>query len=492
VAERYLAVDLGAESGRAVVGEFDGDRLSMREAHRFPNRPVRLPTALHWDLLGIFAEIRAGIAAAQRDGPLASLAVDAWGVDFGLLDERGTLLGNPVHYRDARTDGMLEAAFERVPREEIFERTGIQFLPINSLYQLLALARANDPALRAAATFLTVPDLVNYWLTGEKACEFTIATTTQCFDPRAGAWATELLAQLGIPVHLFPHVLSPGGVLAALRDETGKTLSTPVVLAGAHDTASAVAGAPLIEADAAYISSGTWSLVGVEVRQPVITPLTLDLNLTNEGGVEGTFRLLRNVMGLWLLQGLRRDLMRQGSSVEYGELIDAASQAAPLQVVLDPDAPEFLRADDMSRAIREFCSARGQQPPAEPGGLARAALEGLALRYRWVLEHLQEVVGRPITTIHVVGGGARNRLLCQMTADASGRRVLAGPTEATALGNLAVQAIAAGRVASLRQARDLIARSFPLDEYVPTPGSAWNEAYERFCKLSPTLARQSA
>jgi rhamnulokinase len=486
VAERYLALDLGAESGRAVIGAFDGDRLSMHEVHRFPNRPVRVPTALHWDILGLLAEIRGGTAAAERDGPLASLAVDAWGVDFGLLDERGGLLGNPVHYRDARTDGMLESAFERVPRGEIFERTGIQFLPINSLYQLLALARANDPALRVAATFLTVPDLINYWLTGEKACEFTIATTTQCFDPRVGAWATDLLARLGIPGHLFPQVLPPGKVLGPLRDDMGKSLPTPVVLAGSHDTASAVAGTPLVEPGAAYISSGTWSLVGVEVRQPVITPLTLALNLTNEGGVEGTFRLLRNVMGLWLLQGLRRDMARQDRPVEYAELTDAASRAAPLQVVIDPDAPEFLRADDMSRAICEFCFATGQQPPDEPGELARAALEGLALRYRWVVEHLQEVVGRPITTIHVVGGGSRNRLLCQMTADASRRRVLAGPTEATAFGNVAIQAIAAGRVGSLRQARDLIARSFPLDEYVPTPGNAWDEAYERFCKLSPT------
>src|ERR687885_1879077 len=275
--ERYLALDLGAESGRAVVGTFDGDRLAVDEVHRFPNRPVRLPTGLHWDILSLLAEVRTGIAAAQRDRPLASLAVDTWGVDFGLLDERGALLGNPVHYRDPRTEGMLEAAFAVVPREEIFDQTGIQFLPINSLYQLLALVRANDPTLRAASSLLTIPDLLHYWLSGEKACEFTNATTTQCFNPRTRAWAGDLLRRLGIPEHLFSDVLPPGTALGALRDEMGGARPTRVVLPGSHDTASAVPGTPLRAPGAAYISSGTWFLVGAEVAEPVITPRTLAL-----------------------------------------------------------------------------------------------------------------------------------------------------------------------------------------------------------------------
>src|SRR5918911_2767367 len=327
--ERYLALDLGAESGRAVVGTFDGDRLAVDEVHRFPNRPVRLPTGLHWDILSLLAEVRTGIAAAQRDQPLASLAVDTWGVDFGLLDERGALLGNPVHYRDSRTDGMLEAAFAVVPREEIFDQTGIQFLPINSLYQLLALVRADDPSLRVASTLLTIPDLLHYWLTGEKACEFTNATTTQCFNPRTRTWAGGLLQRLGIPEHLFVEVQPPGTTLGRLRDEMGGACPTRVVLPGSHDTASAVAGTPLRDPDAAYISSGTWSLVGVEVTEPVITHQTSALNLTNEGGVAGTFRLLRNVVGLWLGQGIRRGLEREGSSVDYAELTQAAAQAPP-------------------------------------------------------------------------------------------------------------------------------------------------------------------
>ena len=438
--QRYLALDLGAESGRAVVGAFDGEHLTVREAHRFPNRPVRLPTALHWDILSLLAEVRFGIATAERDGRIASLAVDTWAVDFGLLDRRGALLGNPVHYRDARTDGMLEAAFRRVTRETIFERTGIQFLPINSLYQLFALVQADDPLLPLAETFLTIPDLVNYWLTGEKVCEFTNATTTQCFDPRARTWATGLLQRLGIPVHMFPDVRSPGSVLGALHDEAGNRLATPVVLAGSHDTASAVAGTPLADPTAAYISSGTWSLVGVEVRQPAITPRTLAMNLTNEGGVDGTFRLLRNVMGLRLVQGIRRDVERQGGSGDYADLTAAAARAAPWQVVIDPDAPELLRADNMSQALRQFCVRTNQQPPDDAGGLVRAALEGLALRYRWVLESLQEIIAHPIRTIHVVGDGSQNELLCQMTADATGRTVLAGPTEATRRHELGMRA----------------------------------------------------
>jgi len=284
--ERYLALDLGAESGRAVVGAFEGDHLAIEEVHRFANRPVRLPTALHWDILSLLAEVRAGVAAAERLGPCTSLAIDTWGVDFGLLDDRGALLANPVHYRDARTDGMLETAFAIVTRAEIFERTGIQFLPINSLYQLLAAVRAADPALRLASTFLTIPDLLHYWLTGEKICEFTIATTTQCFNPRTGTWAVDVLDRLGIPTHIFPDVLSPGTILGRLRDELGVTRSTRVVLPGAHDTASAVAGTPLRGPHAAYISAGTWSLVGVEVAEPFITQRTLELNLTNEAASE--------------------------------------------------------------------------------------------------------------------------------------------------------------------------------------------------------------
>lgn len=482
--ERYLALDVGAESGRALVGAFDGDRLRIEEVHRFANRPVRLPTGLHWDALALLTELRAGIAAAQRDGPLESLAIDTWGVDFGLLDERGALLGNPVHYRDARTDGMVETAFSLMPRNEIFAQTGIQFLPINSLYQLLAMAQADDASLRVASTLLMMPDLLNYWLTGEKVAEYTIATTTQCLNPRTRGWAGDVLERLGIPRHIFLDVCMPGTSLGHLRDEVGAVQAPRVVLAGSHDTASAVAGAPLRDAHSAYISSGTWSLMGVELPEPVIDERTLAWNLSNEGGVASTIRLLRNVMGLWLVQGIRRGLERAGrSGADYDELTQAAAESPPLQSVIDPDAVAFLRADDMLRAIREFCSATHQPLPETPGALVRATLEGLALRYRWVLERLESIIESKTSSIHVVGGGARNRLLCQMTADATGRPVLAGPVEATAIGNTLVQLMAAGRIRSMAEARLLVAGSFPVDEYLPQADARWSDAYVRFLSI---------
>ncbi len=484
--ERYLALDFGAESGRALVGAFDGERLTVEEVHRFPNRPVRLPSGLHWDVLALYAECRDGIAAAGRAGSLASLGVDAWGLDFALLDARGALLGNPYTYRDARTDGMLDVAFARVPREDIFEQTGIQLIPVNSLYQLLAARRAGDPALDVAATFLTIPDLLAYWLTGERACELTNATTTQCFNPRTGAWAVDLLERLDIPPRIFPSVIAPGTVLGPLADMSNiraGSAAPRVVAPASHDTASAVAGTPLLDADRAFISSGTWSLVGMEVPAPIITPPALALNVANEGGVAGRTCLLRNVTGLWVVQGIRRALARDARPPGYAELTEMARGARPFAAVIDPDHPDFVRPDDMPAAIRAYCRATGQPAPADLGQLVRTALEGLALRYRWTIDGLERVTGRPIRAIHVVGGGARNGLLCQMTADATGRPVLAGPVEATAIGNVLVQAIAAGRLGTIEDGRELVARSFPIDVYEPGPRVPWDAAYDRFLDL---------
>ena len=483
--ERYLALDLGAESGRALVGAFDGERLTLEEVHRFPNRPVRVPSGLHWDVLALYAECRAGIAAARRGGPLASLGVDAWGLDYALLDARGALLGNPHTYRDARTDGMLAAAFARVPREAIFEQTGIQLIQVNSLYQLLAARRAGDPTLDVAATFLTIPDLMAYWFTGVRACEMTNATTTQCFDPRPGAWAVDLLERLHIPARIFPEVIQPGTVLGRLTEPgSGTSDAAPRVVAPAsHDTASAVVGTPLPDPDRAFISSGTWSLVGMEVPAPIVTPAALRFNLANEGGVAGRTCLLRNVTGLWLVQEIRRALARDGHAPSYAELATLARAAEPFVAVVDPDHPDFVRPDDMPAAIRAHCLATGQPAPDDVGSVARTALEGLALRYRWTLDGLERVTGRSVRAIHVVGGGARNGLLCQMAADATGRPVLAGPVEATAVGNVLVQAIAAGRLGSLDEGRALVARSFPADVYEPGPRASWDAAYERFLGL---------
>ncbi len=489
-----LAFDLGAESGRAVLGRFDGDRLRLSELHRFPNEPVRLPDGLHWDVLRLFAEVKRGLAlCAEKHGRPASIGVNTWGVDFALLDREGTLLGNPYHYRDSRTEGMLEEAFQRVRREEIFERTGIQFMQVNALYQLLSMALARSPLLEAAETFLTMPDLFNYWLSDRTVCEFTNATTTQCYDPRAGGWATSLLERLGIPSHFFAEVVSPGTVLGPLvpsvAEETGLG-DVPVVAPACHDTASAVAAVPASEEDWAYISSGTWSLVGVEVRQPIITPESLASNFTNEGGVAGTFRFLKNVAGLWLVQECRRAWAQQGEEYSYDELTQMAEAAPPFPAFIDPDDPSFFNPADMPRALAAYCLHSGQTPPQGRGSIVRCALESLALKCRWVLDRIEKMRGRPIRVIHIVGGGSRSRALCQFTADASGRPVVAGPAEATATGNILVQALALGHLSSLEEGRALVRRSFELPTYEPRHSAAWDEAYARFLSVLEEAGRR--
>lgn len=508
-----VAIDIGAESGRVVLGSFDGRLLSIREAHRFPNIPVQVHDTLHWDVLRLFNGIREGIARAARTvgGSIASIGVDTWGVDFALLDRQGKLIGNPVHYRDRRTEGMMEEVFRRVPPEEIYARTGIQFMPINTLYQLFSMVLRGDPQLEIAHTFLTIPDLFHYWLSGVAVCEFTNATTTQCYDPLRGDWARDLLERLGIPIRVFPEIRPPGTVLGSLLPTLAEELGlskTQVVAPASHDTGSAVAAVPFQHPDAAYISSGTWSLVGVEVRAPVIHEQARQYNFTNEGGVGGTFRLLKNVMGLWLLQECRRTWARKAglpleeespmlsearpfwggrTSWDYEALVRQAREAPPLRSLIDPDDPRFLPPGDMPSRIQAFCRETGQPVPETPGEIVRCILESLALKYRWVIERLEDLLGRPIPMIHIVGGGSRNAALCQWTADATGRPVLAGPVEATAIGNLMVQAMALGHVGSLEEAREVIRRSFSPVIYEPHPSSLWEEAYG--CFVSSILPR---
>ena len=470
--KRLLAVDLGAESGRTVLGLFDGDRLAVEEIRRFPNRPVEVGGTLQWDVLRLYADVLDGVRAA---GPVESLGVDTWGVDFGLLDRAGHLLGNPVHYRDRRTAGMPDATFRLVPRKEIYERTGIQFIPINTLFQLMALVTSKDPQLEAADRILTMPALLAYWLTGTQADEFTDATTTQCYDPRAGSWATGMLEKLGIPVRIFGDVVHPGTDLGAPLAELALEASR-VIAPGTHDTASAVAAVPFESNDAAFISSGTWSLVGIEVREPVINQEALEANLTNEGGVAGTFRLLKNVMGLWLLQECRRAWSVKGADMPYEDLLRLADAAPRFAAVIDPDDERLLRPGDMPALIAQLAAESGQRLPPEPGAIARCILESLALKYRRTIDQLERVSGLTIRTVHVVGGGSNNRLLCQMTADACGRPVVAGPAEATSLGNLLVQAIALNLVSSLEQARELVRRSVALELYEPKSTHEWDIA----------------
>ncbi|MBZ5579716.1 MAG: rhamnulokinase [Acidobacteriia bacterium] len=478
---QYLAFDLGAESGRAVLGRLSGGRVEIEELHRFPNGPVRVHDALYWDALRLWQEIQQGIdiAARQRHVKLDGIGIDTWGVDFGLLGSDGLLIDMPRHYRDRRTHGVMERLFETVPREEVFAQTGIQFLPFNTLYQLYAMKQAASAALEAATRLLNMPDLFNYWLTGEARSEMTIASTTQLFDPRTRTWATGLIERLGLPCRLLGPTVAPGTLL-------GKTMEAPyapVYATAGHDTAAAVAAVPAEENESwCYISSGTWSLMGVELAQPAIHPACLAFGCSNEVGVGGRIRLLKNIAGLWLLQECRRAWEREGSSYSYEQLAAMAAEARPFAAILDPDAvPD---SDDMPRQIAEHCRGAGQEPPGTPAEYTRAILEGLALRYRQVLENLERLTGRKIETIHIVGGGSRNTLLNRFAADCTGRRVIAGPAEATAIGNILVQAMGSGELAHLEEARSVVRRSFAPQTFEPRPAPEWERAYERFRKIT--------
>lgn len=484
----FLALDLGAASGRAVIGRFDGERLALEEVHRFSNGPVRIHDSLHWDVLRLFTEIKNGLAKSIQDhGPeLASIGLDTWGVDFALLDKQGALIGNAYHYRDNRTAGMVEGAFRRVPHEEIFAQTGIQFMQINTLYQLLAMVVQESPQLTIADTLLMMPDLFNYWLTGRKVSERTIASTSQCLNPQTGDWTRSLVEKLSIPSHIFPEIVKPGTVLGellpAIADETGAG-HVSVVAPGCHDTASAVAAVPAESSNYAYLSSGTWSLMGVEVAEPIINARSRDYNFTNEGGVCDTIRLLKNITGLWLIQECRRTWASQGEELSYDEITQLAEAAPPFVAIIDPDAKEFLAPGDMPARIREYCAHTGQEIPDSKGSIARTALESLALKYRWVIERLEELLGYRLEILHIVGGGTQNQLLNQFAADAIGRPVVTGPVEATAAGNVLLQMLALGHIASLAEGRDLIRRSFEMETYRPRETDAWGEAYDRFLSL---------
>ena len=476
----FLAFDLGAESGRAIVGRLRADVLDIREIHRFANEPVRQNGSLQWDILRLWFEMRRSFERLDVTG-IESLGVDTWGCDFALLGEDGTLVQNPYHYRDVRTDGVMEAVFKRIPADEIYAITGIQFLPFNTLYQLYAACQATPKLIDAASTLLTVPDLLNYWLTGTRVSEYTNATTTQFVDARTRDWAMPLLSELGIPTRLLPPVVEAGTVLGRLRSDVCGTLTdTPVVAPACHDTGSAVAaiaGGP----HRAFLSSGTWSLLGTEVPAPIITQRSRELNFTNEGGVSGTTRLLKNIAGMWLLQACRRTWASEGHSLGYDELLAMANDdRQAFKVLFDPDHPGFLHPPNMVTAIGEYCRDTGQAAPEGPGGYTRAILESLAFKYRFVIDSLHELTGHTIQEIQIVGGGSRNRLLNQFTADATGCTVLAGPIEATALGNLALQMVGTGAVDSLDHARRIIERSFPVDRFLPTDRDRWDSQYRRF------------
>ena len=483
----FLAIDLGAESGRAMLGRID-HRLTLDEIHRFSNGPVHVANHIHWDVLRLWAEIQNGlqIASGNSAGSLAGIGVDTWGVDFGLLDASDRLIGNPYHYRDARTNGMIEAAGEILPLEEIYNQTGIQFMQLNTLFQLFAMRQENDPALQSARTFLTMPDLFNFWLTGRKVNEFTDATTTQCYNPREKRWAFELLAALDIPGHIFGQIVPPGTVLEQLRASVAEDASCeriPVIAIGCHDTASAVAAVPAEGNDFIYISSGTWSLIGIESHQPIINADSLKYNLTNEGGVCDTIRFLKNIMGMWLLQECRRQWSKAGRNYSYDELTNLAAEAPALKSFVFVGDDRFLPPGDMMERIQGFCRETDQPLPQTHADVVRCILESLALEYRWGTEKLRELSGKALPVIHIIGGGSRNRLLNQFTADATGCEVIAGPVEATAIGNILLQAIGLRQLSSLDEGRALVRRSFDVTFFEPQTSRAWDESYNRYLAL---------
>ena len=479
---RFLAFDLGAESGRAMSAQLRAGVLELSEVCRFANEPVRVDGSLYWDAPQLWLHVEQALdQAAAGAARYESIGVDAWGCDYGLLGEHGELVGNPYHYRDARTDGVMEDVFTRVPRARIYDVTGIQFLTFNTLFQLVAASRHTPRLLEAAIQLGTIPDILNYWLTGEWRAEYTSATTTQMIDARRREWALDLLRELDLPLRLLPPLVEPGSQLGTLKRSVCAALAgTPIVAPACHDTGSAVASVPAHDGRA-FLSSGTWSLLGTEIGRPVITPGALDGNFTNEGGVGGTTRLLKNIAGLWLLQACRRDWARAGRRYDYDELMrEAADDRFAFRSLFDPDDPGFFHPSDMPAAIAASCRRTAQPEPDSAGAFARAVLESLAFKYRVVLDALEDLTGTPIREVQIVGGGSRNTLLNQFTADATGRSVIAGPVEATALGNIAMQMVATGAVSDIAEARRLIERSFPVQRFEPAAADRWNRHYRRF------------
>jgi len=485
----FLAIDLGAESGRVVAGIFDGERLSLEEVHRFANTPARVLGSLRWDILNLFAEIKRGLSlAARRFGPsLASAGVDTWGVDYGLIDRKGELLGNPFHYRDRRTEGMMDEAYRRLPKREIYNYTGIQFLFFNTVFQLLSEVVHESSGLALADRLLFTPDLLNYWLTGQKVNERTIASTSQIYDPHRREWSKVVVEKMAIPERILGEIISPGIVLGPLLPEVAVETgagSLKVVAPGCHDTASAVAAVPAEGDRHAYLSSGTWSLMGVESKQPIINDRSFEIGFTNEIGVCDTVRVLKNISGLWLVQESRRTWASQGEDLSYEQLTKLAEEAPPFAALINPDHAAFAAPGDMPARIRDFCIRNGQKAPETKGAIIRTALESLALKYRWVLTKLEELVGHRLDVLHIVGGGTRNRVLSQFAANAINRPVIAGPVEATSAGNVLLQMMGTGDLLSLGEGRELIRRSYETETFLPIDPQDWNQAYEKYVKIA--------
>ncbi|MDD6882613.1 MAG: rhamnulokinase [Eubacteriales bacterium] len=484
----FLGYDFGASNGRAMLGTFDGEKIELKEIHRFPNDPVEIAGRFVWDVQRLFFEMKQALVKIGKAGiHLDAIGIDTWGVDFGLLDKNGNLVSVPVHYRDARTDGMMEKCFQILPKEKIFEATGLAFMQFNTLYQLMSMKMADDPALKIADKLLFMPDLLAYFLTGKAATEYTDASTSQLVDPRTRNWSDAIFEAFDLPKNIMTEIQPAGTVRGTLLPEIARECGVeeiPVIAVGSHDTASAVAAVPAQDADFAYISSGTWSLLGAEITTPLCDKAVMDANYTNEGGVCGTIRLLKNIMGLWIIQECKREWDRRGDILSFPQLVELASQAPAFKAVIDVDDQRFYAPGDMPERIREYCRETNQPVPETIGEISRVVYEGLALKYRWAIERMeQDMLKKPVKVLHIVGGGSKNAMLNQFTANALGRPVLAGPGEGTVIGNLLMQGMALGAVSDLWQLRKVVEKSFPTDRFLPENTDQWDAAYARFLTL---------
>jgi rhamnulokinase len=486
--KKYIAVDLGAESGRVMLGSVSADRLGLQEIHRFSNGPIEENGSLHWDFDKLLSEIKTGIKKTVKaaSAQVWGIAVDSWGVDFGLLDVDGKLVENPYHYRDSQTNGMMDRAFELMSKREIYENTGIQFMQLNSVYQLLAMRLNNSIALAKATNLIFMADLFSYFLCGKIFAEYSLASTSQFMDMKTGQWSKEILDKLSLPDNILPKIVRPGKIVGQLSTRVGIELgcgSVPVIAIGSHDTASAVAAVPATgNTNWAYLSSGTWSLMGVEIPKAIVNDKTFEYEFTNEGGIENTIRLLKNIMGLWPVQECRRQWQREEIDLSYPELTAMAEKAEPFAAHIDVDHSEFLAPGDMPKRINDYLTGTGQKPIDDKGQLIRTILESLALKYRSVMEAIEDITGNTIEVLHIVGGGIQNELLCQFTANALGKKVITGPIEATASGNILMQARATGQIKTLDHAREIVRRSFKLKEYQPQDTALWDEQYKKVHK----------
>jgi sugar (pentulose or hexulose) kinase len=490
--KKYIAVDLGAESGRVMLGSISAgksathlaDKLVLEQVHRFSNGPIEEKGTLRWDFGKLLNEVKAGIkkAAEEAHNQVAGIGFDTWGVDFGLLDAKGDLVEKPYHYRDSRTNGMMEKAFELMPKREIYESTGVQFMQLNSIYQLLAMRLGNSAALAKTKNLIFMADLFSYYLCGKMYGEYTLASTSQLMDMRTGKWSKKIFDKLSLPIDIMPKIVEPGTVADKLDSKIAKELGCgqiPVIATGSHDTASAVAAVPAGEGDWAYLSSGTWSLMGVEVPHAIINDKSFKYEFTNEGGVENTIRLLKNIMGLWLMQECKRQWQREGADLSYADITEMAQKAKPFAAYIDPDYRGFLAPGDMPKRINDYLAKTGQKTISDKGQMIRIILESLAFKYRYVMEAIEDITGKKIEVLHIVGGGIQNELLCQFTANALGKKVITGPIEATASGNILMQAKATGQIKTLAKARDIVRNSFELKQYQPQDASLWEKQYRK-------------